>query len=225
MMPRMSPAEKAGSAAEFAQPEAADRLQALRRLAAAGRPPKPPEEEVNNHIHTFYSFSPYSPTEAVWRSVQAGLTTAGIMDHDSISGAEEFNEAGGIAGLATTTGLECRCSFAGTSLEGRRLNNPDQLSVAYVALHGLPRNRIAEVRAWFRPLQARRNRRNRLMVARLNEATALPELALDFQRDVLPLSRWQEDGTVTERHILFALSLRLLEVAGRGTSLLGFLRE
>ena len=224
-MPRMTPAEKDRNVAGLGQPEASGRLEALSRLAAAGTPARPAEEEVNNHIHTFYSFSPYSPAEAVWRSVQAGLTTAGIMDHDSISGAEEFNAAGRIAGLATTTGLECRCRFGGTPLEGRRLNNPDQLSVAYVALHGLPRDRITEVRGWFRPLQAERNRRNRLMVGRLNDLLALPELALDFERDVLPLSRHEEDGTVTERHILFALSLRLLQVAGRGPGLLDFLEQ
>jgi hypothetical protein len=221
----MTPAERDRNLTALRQEDATGRLAALRRLAQQGKPAKPPQEDVNNHIHTFYSFSPYSPAEAVWRSVQAGLTTAGIMDHDSISGAEEFNSAGAIAGLATTTGLECRCSFAGTPLEGRRLNSPDQLSVAYVAVHGLPRNRIAEVRAWFRPLQAERNRRNRLMVERLNEVLGQPELALDFDHDVLPLSRHEEDGTVTERHILFALSLRLLQLAGRGPRLLEFLKK
>ena len=46
--------------------------------------------DVNNHIHTTYSFSPYSPTAAVWFARAAGLCTCGLMDHDSIAGAEEF---------------------------------------------------------------------------------------------------------------------------------------
>jgi hypothetical protein len=209
-------------------PEASARLQALRRLAqsrAGGAPVREPGEprDVNNHIHTFYSFSPYSPAKAVWMSVRAGLATAGIMDHDSISGAQEFIAAGKEAGLATTVGLECRCDFAGTPLEGRRLNNPDQLTNAYVALHGIPHPRIPEVRGYFRPLQAERNRRNRLMVERLNQALARPELALDFQGDVLPLSRQAEDGTVTERHILFALALRLMQTRDPGRPLVSFL--
>jgi predicted metal-dependent phosphoesterase TrpH len=211
-------------------PEASSRLEALRRLARA-RPGGAPAREagepqdVNNHIHTFYSFSPYSPAKAVWMSVRAGLATAGIMDHDSVSGAEEFIAAGRAAGLATTVGLECRCDFSGTPLEGRRLNNPDQLSSAYVALHGIPHPRLPEVREYFRPLQAERNRRNRRMVERLNRALAQPELALDFQRDVLPLSRHEEDGTVTERHILFALALRLLQTRGRGRALVSYLED
>lgn len=73
--------------------------------------------DVNNHIHTTYSFSPYSPTKAVWMAYQAGLATAGLMDHDSISGAKEFIEAGKIAGIATTIGVECRVDFFGYSFE------------------------------------------------------------------------------------------------------------
>ena len=51
-------------------------------------------EYVNNHIHTTYSFSPYSPTKALWMAFISGLETAGIMDHDSVGGIPEFIEAG-----------------------------------------------------------------------------------------------------------------------------------
>ena len=80
-----------------------ERLQAVSELGRAlkeGAIPQPEAgEDVNNHIHTIYSFSPYSPAEAVWRSFNAGLQTAGIMDHDTISGAGEFIEAGKRLGL------------------------------------------------------------------------------------------------------------------------------
>ena len=49
------------------------------------------DNDANNHIHTIYSFSPYSPTKAAYMAYMAGLTSAGIMDHDSLSGVEEFN--------------------------------------------------------------------------------------------------------------------------------------
>ena len=40
---------------------APERLENLRKLAA--QEPKPAQgTDVNNHIHTIYSFSPYSPT-------------------------------------------------------------------------------------------------------------------------------------------------------------------
>jgi hypothetical protein len=50
-----------------------------------------------------------------------GLQTAGIMDHDSIGGAEEFRAAGKIAGIGTTCGMECRVDFSETALNGKNL--------------------------------------------------------------------------------------------------------
>jgi hypothetical protein len=203
------------------------RLQAVAQLAELlreGELQKPrPLEEVNNHIHTCYSFSPYCPAGAVWSSYSAGLGTAGIMDHDSISGAEEFITAGRAIGLATTIGVECRCGFAGTALEGRRINNPDQLSNGYMALHGIPHTRIGEVTDYFRPYLQARHRRNRRMTERLNRLLPEGELRLDYDRDVLPLSKHQEQGSVTERHLLFALAHRTVARYGRGERLLSLL--
>lgn len=53
----------------------------------------------------------------------AGLKTAGIMDHDSLSGAKEFIEAGKIVGMMTTIGVECRADMSKTRLNGLRINN------------------------------------------------------------------------------------------------------
>jgi hypothetical protein len=214
---------------QLGHPRSEKRLEAISELSArlrAGKIPQPEAgEDVNNHIHTIYSFSPYSPAEAVWRSFNAGLRTAGIMDHDSIGGAEEFIEAGRMIRLATTIGVECRCDCSSTPLAGRRINNPDQLSNAYIALHGIPHNRIEEVSAYFQPFREARNRRNRRMVRRLNDLLADDELLLDFETDVVPLSMAHEGGSITERHILFALSKRMIRRFGRGQGLLTFLKE
>ena len=153
-------------------PTPRERLEALRALTearhAAGRERPAPGRDVNNHIHTTYSFSPYSPAKAVWMAAEAGLATAGLMDHDSIGGAREFIEAGRILGLPTTIGAECRASFAATPLAGRRINNPDQETIAYVALHGVPHSRIDALTAFFEPVRQARAKRNREMTARLN---------------------------------------------------------
>ena len=205
------------------------RLQALRSLkelhgAGALKSPEP-TENVNNHIHTIYSFSPYSPAKAVYMAWQNGLTTAGIMDHDSIAGAEEFISAGKIIGIATTVGFECRCSMEGTPLAGRRINNPDQKSVAYLAMHGIPHQHIGRVDAFLRPYREKRNARNRKMVQNLNAILSPCGLVMDFDRDILPISCYHEGGSVTERHILYALAGKLEEAAGRGEPLLRFLEE
>ena len=208
-------------------PDCDNRLEALRQLKALlddGRlPPSPVGRDVNNHIHTHYSFSPYSPTKAVWMAARAGLSTAGIMDHDSIGGAREFSEAGRIMRLPTTIGAECRVTFAGTPLDGRRINNPDQPTVAYVALHGIPHSEIDAVAAYFRPIQAARARRNRLMTGRLNGLLEPAAIRLDYDADILPLSAAIAGGEVTERHLLFAAAGKLLGQFGAGTGLVDFL--
>ena len=120
---------------------AEERLAALREL---GDPVENGGNWVNNHIHTTYSFSPYTPAAAVYFARKAGLSTAGIMDHDSVGGIDEFVKAGELIGMPVTVGFECRTSVKGTPLEGRRLNNPDQISVAYVTLHGIPHTMVDE---------------------------------------------------------------------------------
>jgi hypothetical protein len=203
------------------------RLQALSGLKKAidtGRLEKPQKGNyANNHIHTTYSFSPYSPTKAVWMAYNAGLPTAGIMDHDSISGAREFIEAGEIIGVATTIGLECRVSLSNTPLSGRRINNPDQDSIAYMAVHAVAHTQIDTVNEFFRPYRDERNKRNRCMVNRLNELMEPYGVQLDFYRDVVPLSMCDEGGSITERHILFALSKILVMKYGKGEKLKNFL--
>ena len=119
-------------------PSAGERLDNLKYLVTHESRPEVLREYANNHIHTTYSFSPYTPTAAVWFARAAGLPTAGIMDHDSIGGGDEFRAAGDIAGVGTTCGLECRVSMAGTPFADRKLNSPDQPGVAYMTIHSVP---------------------------------------------------------------------------------------
>ena len=192
-----------------------ERLDGLREIYAmhlSGALPMPETGiNVNNHIHTTYSFSPYSPTKAVYLAWKSGLATAGIMDHDSVGGAVEFIEAGRVIGFPVTIGFECRCKLLGTPFEGRRVNNPDQKSVAYVAMHAIPHQMLGEAEAFLAPYREKRNQRNRKMVDRLNAKLLPYGLALDFERDILPLSQHSSGGSVTERHILYALSSALTE--------------
>ena len=179
-------------------------------------PPTVPEY-INNHIHTTYSFSPYSPTAAVYAARMEGLCTAGIIDHDSISGAEEFLEAAKLVGMPVTIGMECRVSMDGTRLEGRRTNNPDQVGVSYMTIQSVPHDKIDTLTEFFRPYRAARHARNRAMVEKINGL--LPEIGLDYDRDVLPLSMAAEEGGVTERHLMYALAKKLTAQVGKGEAM------
>ena len=201
-----------------------DALSELKSMIDSGKIEKPVMgKDVNNHIHSVYSFSPYTPTAAVWMAYTSGLCTAGIMDHDSICGAEEFIEAADIIGMASTIGSEVRADMSKTALAGKRINNPDQKGIAYVALHGIPHTQIGRVSEFFKPLNKARLERDRKMVVKINEVMAPYGISLDFDKDVLPISYEAKGGSVTERHLLFALANKIVEKFGRGQATLDFL--
>lgn len=179
-------------------------------------PPMVPQY-INNHIHTTYSFSPYSPTAAVYAARMEGLCTAGIIDHDSISGAEEFLEAAKLVDIPVTIGMEARISMEGTRLEGRRTNNPDQVGVSYMTIQSVPHDKIQVLTDFFKPYQAARHARNRKMIAKINE---LVGVELDYDRDVLPLSEAADNGGVTERHLMYALAIELVKQVGKGQGMI-----
>ncbi len=206
-----------------------ERIGALKELKAMldnGEIKKPvTTKDTNNHVHTTYSFSSYSPTAAVYKAYMSGLSTVGIVDHDAIAGAREFIEAGAILGITTTVGAEVRVSFADTSLKGIKLNNPDEPTIAYIALHGVPHNKIDALDELLAKIRERRNERNRKQIDKLNGILAPYGVAVDFDADVLPLSMAAEGGSVTERHLLFALTKKLIEKYGRGEKLIAFLEN
>ncbi len=196
------------------------------RGIAAGTEKTARTEEVNNHVHTIYSFSPYSPSMMAFRAWSGGLRAVGCMDHDSVSGAEETLEACAAIGIGSTVGCEIRVSFTGTAVEGRKINNPDSANIVYIAIHGIPRSRLRETDEFLRPIRAARNSRNLAMVSGLNDL--LPGFGiepLDFNRDVASISCAAEGGSVTERHILYALAKKITAETGRGPSLLDFLEH
>ena len=198
-------------------PTKEERLANLRQIAAVTQFPPMVDQYINNHIHTTYSFSPYSPTAAVYAARMEGLCTAGIIDHDSISGAREFLEAAEIIGMPVTIGMEARVSMDGTRLEGRRTNNPDQVGVSYMTIQGVPHSQIDTLTEFFKPYQAARHVRNRKMTERINDL--LPGIDLDYDRDVLPLSMSWDNGGVTERHLMYALAIKLVAQVGKGAAM------
>ena len=198
-------------------PTREERIANLKEVLKTTTFPEMVPQYINNHIHTTYSFSPYSPTAAVYAARMEGLCTAGIIDHDSISGAEEFIEAAQIIGIPVTIGMEARISMDGTRLEGRRTNNPDQVGVSYMTIQSVPHDKINTLTQFFKPYQAARHARNRKMIAKINE---LVGVELDYDRDVLPLSEAKNNGGVTERHLMYALAIELVKQVGKGEAMI-----
>ena len=176
--------------------------------------------DANNHIHTIYSFSPYSPTKAAYMAYDAGLTSAGIMDHDSASGAKEFKTACKMLGIGSTCGVEVRAKFK----KGfGKINHPDQENCVYMAAHGIPAQNVDKFNDYLSFYRKKRNERNLKMCDKISARFAKFGITLDFMADVYPLSMAREGGSVTERHLTFALAKKLAEKFGRTERLISFL--
>ena len=203
-----------------------ERMAAVRSLGVSVKVGVAPTAEVNNHVHSTYSFSPYSPTMIAVKAAQAGLKTVGIMDHDSVSGCVEFLEACKAVGIASTVGFELRVNMDDTLVQGRKTNNPDEANISYIAIHGIPANRLQAVEEFLKPVHQERLKRDRREVDKLNAyLVERGASTLDFDADIMPVSEASHGGSVTERHILYALSLKLIDARGRGSAIDRLCRE
>ncbi len=205
-----------------------ERVAALRLLVDSDADLPPLTMESNNHIHTIYSFSPYTPAMACLRGREAGLQVVGSVDHDSIAAAGEMRDAGAILGMGVVTGFECRVMLHSAQEEAsgrapfatRKLNNPDSVGVAYMTVQGIPAGARAAVGDFLRPIRLARLERTRHMTEAANEIlSGLGAPTLDFETDVVGISQFASGGTITERHLLYAMSVALIARFGRGQSL------
>lgn len=71
---------------------------------------------IDLHTHTTCSDGTDSPTELVRAAAEAGVTTLGITDHDTVAGWAEAEEAALAAGIALVRGVEMSARHAGTTL-------------------------------------------------------------------------------------------------------------
>ena len=202
---------------------AESRLNALKELVEKQtEKPVRRDNDANNHIHTIYSFSPYSPTKAAYMAYMAGLTSAGIMDHDSLSGVEEFKKACAILGLGSTCGVEVRCKY---NKGFGKMNHPDQAECIYMAAHGIPSQNVKALNDYLAPYRQKRNERDAEMCKLITGKFGKFGIELDFDKDVKPLSEAVDGGSVTERHLLYALAVKLENKFGRTESLIKFLTD
>ncbi len=181
------------------------RCQALAQLAAHAGAPSPVNARVNMHIHSFFSFNThgYSPAHIAWQARQAGLYAAGLCDFDVLDGLEEFLQAGLTLGLRAAVNLETRAYLK--AYANVDINSPGEPGVTYIMGAGFPRLPAADTPAslMLNRLRQQADKRNRDLAQRIN--ARLPELALDYEQNVVSLS---PGGCPTERHLVRAYRLQ-----------------
>lgn len=205
------------------------RLECVKTLSNALKEGKIPRierlNECNNHVHSQYSFSPYSPSMIAWKAYQSGLSTCGIVDHESVEGCREFREACKLLGVVPTIGFEVRMNWDHTSLKDKMFNNPDQKSIGYFPVHGVPVSKLPEIEKFLYPIRQERKERNKKMVRNIDGILKNYGLSLDFEADVVPVSKWISRGSITERHLLYATAGKLLEKYSPGSEMIDFLEK
>lgn len=178
------------------------RRDALAALTALHEPQLPkPGVNVNMHCHSFFSYNAqgWSPSRVAWEARKAGWYAAALCDFDVLDGLDEFLAAGRTLGLRAAVHLETRAFVREQAAVD--ISSPGEPGVCYIMGGGFvavppPGSPARAGLDGFR--QAARDRNERL-IARIN--ARLPEVALDYQRDVLPHTPL---GVATERHIVAA---------------------
>ena len=188
--------------------------------------------EINNHIHTIYSFSPYTPSMAAFKAKDAGLGAAGSVDHDSIGASEEMIAACKILGIGGCSGFEVRASFK-TKADGKpgpyagiKINNPDSEGLVYMTVQGIPNRYIQKTSDFLAPIRAERIKRTKAMTISANSIlreTGLNEI--DFESDIIEKSKYKEGGGITERHLLAAMAEKIIKNYGKGPALCEGLKQ
>jgi hypothetical protein len=180
------------------------RLEALRqlaRLADQGAMELPPEREVvNMHCHTFFSFNAYghSPASLAWLGRRHGFRLMGIVDFDVLDGVDEFLDACEAVDMRGSAGIETRVFIP--EYADQEINSPGEPGVCYHMGIGFTSSRVPQaVTGILADLGERAAERNRVIAERVN--ASLNPVAIDYERDVLPLT---PAGHPTERHMVTA---------------------
>ena len=176
-------------------------LKELVRLVNDGDFARPHEQPIHNlHGHTFFSYNTYgySPSHFAWLAFRHGFEAVGAVDFDVLDALEEFHEACRMLDLRSVVSLEARVFVPEFST--RVINSPGEPGIAYhMAVGFTERPKNPDAANYLASMRENSERRNRELLPRVNAFTA--PLALDYDRDVLPLT---PNGNATERHLVMA---------------------
>ena len=165
---------------------------------------------VNLHCHTFFSYNTYgySPSKFAWLAKKSGLAAAGVVDFDVLDGVDEFLAAAKLLGIKGCGGMESRVFVP--EFATRVINSPGEPGISYHMGVGFPKGALsASLKKFQMGLFNTAQQRNRELIGRVN--TYLSSVALDYEKDVLPLT---PAGNATERHICLAYARKAQQIFG-----------
>lgn len=163
----------------------------------------------NMHCHSFFSYNSegWSPTHIAYSCAKEGLYAAALCDFDVLDGLEEFLNATQKLSLRSAVHLETRAYIP--AMNDVEISSPGEPGVTYIMGCGFTAIPDAGSSAGrtLAKLRQGAQERNLALIARIN--AALPEIAIDYEKDVVPLT---PKGVATERHIIGAYRMRSTEI-------------
>ena len=180
--------------------DAPTRQAALKQLAETATFPAP-GTDFNMHCHSFFSYNAegWSPSRVAYECRSRGLCASALCDFDVLDGLEEFLNAGLLLAHRTAVHLETRAYVR--ELADADISSPGEPGVTYImgcGFTGMPEDDTPQAQTLGQLRQGAQDR-NLALIARVN--ATLPEIAIDYANDVLPLT---PKGVATERHIVRA---------------------
>ncbi len=184
---------------DFDETTRRDALAALELLAPP--PTASVTQNVNMHCHSFFSYNAHnwSPSRIAWEAKKIKLYAMALCDFDLLDGLEEFLAAGRLLALRTACHLETRAFLP--PFARQEINSPGEPGVTYIMASGFPAlpDPGTPPHTFLKQLRQSATDRNAERIQRIN--AAFPVIAIDIQRDLLPLS---PSRLPTERHIVQA---------------------
>lgn len=189
---------------------AALKLLKRRELKDVSLKPVLNDEEITLNIHTYFSFSPYSPTQAAYSAYKRGVKLACVCDYATTSGVKEFFAGCRRLGVIPVAGVEI------TAVNGDKLWP--------VSVYGLSEKDCRDAEPFLKKFRLTRIENARRAAEQINRRFKKSGVSIDFDKDVLPSVKTKKGGTVTYKHIYYAFGQKLIEKFGQGKPLADFIR-
>jgi L-fuculose-phosphate aldolase len=190
------------------RPARKEALEELNNMIETGAIPRPVmTDDIFMHCHSTYSHSPgHTPEYIAWKAKLLGLKAIGLVDHETVTGTEEFLEAASIVKIPNTaSGRETRDILKGTPFERMTTNFPGVKGETYMGFHCVARSTDTDREK--RAIQAK-IKRFTATAEFLNSLGILPE-GINYDRDIEPLTEERPAGELrnpTEKHVAEAIA-------------------
>lgn len=181
-----------------------------RELKDSSLKPNLNDEEITLNIHTYYSFSPYSPTQAAYSAYKRAVKLACVCDYATVSGVKEFFARCRYLGVIPLAGVEI------TAVKGDKLYP--------VSIYGLSEKDCREIEPFLKKFRESRVENARKAAEQINKRFKKSGVSIDFDADVLKDVKKHKGGTVTYKHMYYAFGKKLIDKYGQGKPLADFVR-